>query len=48
MATISGLPANPKDGGNTGKAGWHAIGFADRFVLAEPFGRYDREGAPGQ
>jgi hypothetical protein len=28
--------------------GWRAIGFDDRFLWAEPFARYDREGAPGE
>ena len=40
--------ANPEYGGNTGKAGWRAIGFDDRFVWAEPFGWYDGEGASGE
>jgi len=42
VATIQGMFANPKYGGNRDKVGWKLIGFEDRFVWQEPFGDYDR------
>jgi gluconate 2-dehydrogenase gamma chain len=48
VATISGLLADPRYGGNADKVGWKLIGFEDRFVWQPPFGYYDRDAAPDQ
>lgn len=42
VATIAGMFADPKYGGNFEKTGWKLIGFEDRFGWAPPFGDYDR------
>jgi gluconate 2-dehydrogenase gamma chain len=42
VATIAGMFADPKYGGNFEKTGWKLIGFDDRFGWAPPFGDYDR------
>ena len=43
-ATIMGMFAHPKYGGNEGKLGWRMIDFQDRGVWQAPFGDYDRPG----
>ena len=42
VATIAGMFADPRYGGNFEKTGWKLIGFNDRFGWAPPFGDYDR------
>jgi gluconate 2-dehydrogenase gamma chain len=42
VATLAGMFADPKYGGNFEKVGWKLIGFDDRFGWAPPFGDYDR------
>ena len=42
LATLAGMFADPKYGGNFEKTGWKLIGFDDRFGWAPPFGDYDR------
>lgn len=42
VATIAGMFADPRYGGNYEKTGWKLIGFDDRFGWAPPFGDYDR------
>jgi gluconate 2-dehydrogenase gamma chain len=42
VATIAGMFADPRYGGNFEKTGWKLIGFDDRFSWAPPFGDYDR------
>jgi gluconate 2-dehydrogenase gamma chain len=42
VATITGLLAHPKYGGNYAKVGWKLIGFEDRFSWTPPYGYYDR------
>ncbi len=39
--TITGFFADPAWGGNRNKAGWHLIGFEDRWLWRPPFGYYD-------
>jgi gluconate 2-dehydrogenase gamma chain len=39
--TITGFFADPAWGGNRDKAGWHLIGFEDRWMWKPPFGYYD-------
>jgi hypothetical protein len=41
QATILGMFADPRRGGNAAKAGWKVLGFEDRFTWAPPFGDYD-------
>jgi len=43
--TIISFLADPKWGGNRGKAGWKLIGFEDKFEFQPPFGFYDAEAA---
>jgi gluconate 2-dehydrogenase gamma chain len=40
-ATLAGLLAHPKHGGNRDKLGWKLIGFDDRHAWQPPFGHYD-------
>ncbi len=40
-ATLTGMLANPKHGGNRDKLGWQLIGFDDRHAWQPPFGHYD-------
>ena len=42
VATLAGMFADPKYGGNFEKTGWKLIGFEDRFGWGPPFGDYDR------
>ena len=44
-ATIMGMFAHPKHGGNEGKVGWRLIDFQDRAAWQAPFGDYDRPGS---
>ena len=48
VATISGLLADPRYGGNQDKIGWKLIGFEDRFAWQPPFGYYDRDASPAR
>ena len=41
-ATIMGMFADPRHGGNQGKVGWQLIGFQDRGSWQAPFGDYDK------
>ena len=43
MHTIMGFLADPKYGGNRGRAGWKLIGFQGAHAYEPPFGFYDRE-----
>lgn len=40
-ATINGMFAHPRHGGNRDKQGWQLIGFDDRHAWQPPFGHYD-------
>ncbi|MBO6575915.1 MAG: gluconate 2-dehydrogenase subunit 3 family protein [Rhodothermales bacterium] len=40
-ATITGMFAHPKHGGNRDKLGWQLLGFDDRHAWQPPFGHYD-------
>lgn len=40
-ATLSGMLAHPRHGGNRDKLGWQLIGFDDRHAWQPPFGHYD-------
>jgi gluconate 2-dehydrogenase gamma chain len=42
-ATMVGMFADPKYGGNFNKVGWKLLGFEDRFAWQPPFGYYDQE-----
>ncbi|MFT5143370.1 MAG: hypothetical protein ACI84D_001995 [Thalassolituus oleivorans] len=42
-ATLNGMFAHPRHGGNRDKAGWKLIGFDDRHAWQPPFGHYDAE-----
>ncbi|NNE68825.1 MAG: gluconate 2-dehydrogenase subunit 3 family protein [Rhodothermales bacterium] len=40
-ATLNGMFAHPRHGGNRDKQGWQLIGFDDRHAWLPPFGHYD-------
>ena len=40
-ATITGMFAHPRHGGNRDKLGWQLLGFDDRHAWLPPFGHYD-------
>lgn len=47
-ATMVGMFADPKYGGNRDAVGWKLIGFDHQPTYAPPFGHYDAEAAGGR